>query len=33
LVSLAGGLLQRTEAGFDAMDEALRQRLAERHPA
>jgi hypothetical protein len=33
LVFLAGGLLQRTEAGFAAMNEALRQRLAHRHPA
>jgi len=33
LVGFSGGLLQRTEAGFTAMNEALRQRVAERHPA
>lgn len=33
LVSLSGSLLQRTEAGFAAMNEALRQRVAERRPA
>ena len=33
LVSSSGGLLRRTEAGFAAMNEALRQRLAQRRPA
>jgi len=33
LVPLSGGLLQHTEAGFDAMNEALRQRMARRHSA
>ena len=33
LVSFSGALLRRTEAGFAAMNEALRQRLAQRHPA
>ena len=33
LPAFSGGLLQRTEAGFDAMNEALRQRVAQRHSA
>jgi hypothetical protein len=33
LVPLSGSLLQRTEAGFTAMNEALRQRVAQRHRA
>jgi hypothetical protein len=33
LVPFAGRLLERTEAGFVAMNEALRRRLTERHPA
>jgi hypothetical protein len=33
LVSFSGGLLQRSEAGFTAMNDALRQRVAEQHTA
>jgi hypothetical protein len=33
LVPFTGGVLRRTEAGFAAMNEALRQRVAERHTA
>jgi hypothetical protein len=33
LVPWSGGVLQRTEAGFAAMNEALRRRVTERHNA
>jgi hypothetical protein len=33
LVWVSGGLLQNTETGFAAMNEALRRRVAELHPA